>query len=62
MPFEEYAAQEFNQKHELLRYIVNMCSARRDGKYIGFTPVPTVSSFSTEKSFLYLNDHSFRQQ
>ncbi|KAK4744254.1 hypothetical protein SAY87_010566 [Trapa incisa] len=62
MPFEEYAAQEFNQKHELLRYIIRMCSAKKDGKYYGFTPVPTMSTFSTEKNFLYLNNHSFRQE
>ncbi|PKI66439.1 hypothetical protein CRG98_013241 [Punica granatum] len=62
MPFDEYAAQPFNQKHELLKYIIDICSAKKDGKYIGFAPVPTASSFSTEKSFLYLNNHSLRQR
>lgn len=55
MPFEEYAAQPFVQKHPLLKYISDVCLAKKDGRYSGFTPVPTETSFSANKSYLYLN-------
>lgn len=58
MPFEEYSSQQFVQKNELLRYIVDICSAKRDKFYSGFSPVPTTTSFSDNKSYLYLNRQS----
>ncbi|KAF8023291.1 hypothetical protein BT93_F0706 [Corymbia citriodora subsp. variegata] len=54
MPFEEYAAQPFCQKNELVKYIIEMCSAKKKGKYSGFTPVLT-SSFTEQKNYLYLD-------
>ncbi|BFG27284.1 hypothetical protein CerSpe_135570 [Prunus speciosa] len=54
MPFEEYAAQPFVQKYELLKYIHDICKAKMDGKYTGFSPVPS-TSYSVLKSYLYLN-------
>ncbi|KAI6704708.1 hypothetical protein NL676_007670 [Syzygium grande] len=57
MPFEEYAAQPFCQKNELVKCIIEMCSAKKNGKYSGFTPVPTTSTFSDQKNFLYLDSH-----
>ncbi|KAJ1428645.1 NUDIX hydrolase domain [Sesbania bispinosa] len=56
MPFEEYVAQPFVQKHELLKYISDVCLAKIDGRYSGFTPVSTSSNFSKQQSYLYLND------
>ncbi|KAG8490202.1 hypothetical protein CXB51_016073 [Gossypium anomalum] len=55
MPFEEYKAQPFVQKHELLKYIVDICLAKKDGNYSGFSPVPTTSAFSDEKDYMYFN-------
>ncbi|KAL8259275.1 hypothetical protein R6Q59_027228 [Mikania micrantha] len=55
MAFEEYAAQAFVQKHDLLRYIVKICAAKRDGKYTGFSPVPTITTFLKKQSNLYFN-------
>ncbi|KAL2495501.1 Nudix hydrolase 2 [Forsythia ovata] len=55
MPYEEYAAQPFVQKHELLRYVADVCRTKKDGGYSGFSAVPTVTSFSKKKSYLYLN-------
>ncbi|KAL2473521.1 Nudix hydrolase 2 [Forsythia ovata] len=55
MPFEEYTAQPFVQKHEFLRYIADVCLAKKDRGYSGFSPVPMASSFSQTKSYLYLN-------
>ncbi|KAI6704700.1 hypothetical protein NL676_007662 [Syzygium grande] len=62
MPFEEYAAHPFNQKIELVKYIVEICSAKKNGKYSGFTPIPTASSFSDQKNYLYLDSHFRRRQ
>lgn len=55
MPFEEYAAQPFNQKHGLSKCITNICSAKLQGNYPGFSPRPTTSFFSNNSSYLYLN-------
>ncbi|CAJ2649389.1 unnamed protein product [Trifolium pratense] len=57
MPFDEYVAQPFMEKYELLRYINDIYLAKVDGHYSGFTPVPTKSNFSNQKntSYLYLN-------
>ncbi|XP_019241784.1 PREDICTED: nudix hydrolase 2-like isoform X2 [Nicotiana attenuata] len=56
MPFEQYAAQPFVQSHELLKYISNICSAKIEGRYTGFSSVPTVTSFSQNKTHLYMNN------
>ncbi|XP_022642451.1 nudix hydrolase 2 isoform X1 [Vigna radiata var. radiata] len=55
MPFEEYAAQPFVQKSELLKYINDTCLAKMGGQYSGFCPVSTSSNFSDQKNYLYLN-------
>ncbi|KAK7331149.1 hypothetical protein VNO77_25366 [Canavalia gladiata] len=55
MSFEEYAAQPFIQKSELLKYINDVCLAKTDGTSSGFCPVSTSSNFSDQKSYLYLN-------
>ncbi|VVA31056.1 PREDICTED: nudix [Prunus dulcis] len=55
MAFEEYAAQPFVQKNELLNYINDICKAKIDGHYSGFSPVPTMSFSDQKMSYLYLN-------
>lgn len=55
MPFEEYAAQPFNQKHGLSKCITKICSAKLQGNYPGFSPRPATSFFSNNSSYLYLN-------
>ncbi|XVE87625.1 hypothetical protein DITRI_Ditri19aG0002800 [Diplodiscus trichospermus] len=55
MPVEEYAAQPFVQKYEFSKYIVDICLAKKDRKYSGFSPVPTSSVFSNGKSYMYFN-------
>ncbi|KAL6197744.1 hypothetical protein ACLB2K_033349 [Fragaria x ananassa] len=54
MPFEEYAAPPFVQKYEFLRYLHDICKAKIDGNYTGFSPIPT-TTYSVQKSYLYLN-------
>lgn len=62
MPIEEYAAQPFVQKYELLKCSVDICLAKKDGNYAGFSPVPTSSAFSNEKSYMYFNIHDLNKQ
>ncbi|XP_047307854.1 nudix hydrolase 2 [Impatiens glandulifera] len=62
MPYEEYAAQPFVQTHELFRYIVDICAAKREGKYSGFSPVPTATSFSRKSCYLYMNKQNLTNQ
>ncbi|XVF70892.1 hypothetical protein PTKIN_Ptkin11bG0198700 [Pterospermum kingtungense] len=56
MPFEEYACQPFAQKHQFFRYITELCVAKLDGGYAGFSPRPTISMFHDYPSYLYLNN------
>ncbi|XP_038691589.1 nudix hydrolase 10-like [Tripterygium wilfordii] len=55
MPCEEYAAQPFVQEDELLKYLYDICLTKKDKGYSGFSPVPTTSSFSDKKHYLYMN-------
>ncbi|XP_076907860.1 nudix hydrolase 2-like [Bidens hawaiensis] len=55
MAFEDYAAQPFVQKHDLLKQLTKICMLKRDGKYAGFSPVPTLTSFQNKPSNLYFN-------
>ncbi|KAF5472641.1 hypothetical protein F2P56_009340 [Juglans regia] len=60
MPFEEYAAQPYVQKHELMKFINNLCSAKIDREYSGFSAVPATSTSSSDKrSYLYMNRSSW---
>jgi len=56
MPWDDYVAQPFVQKHELSKQLVDICKAKEDETYFGFSPVPIASKLPDQKSFLYLND------
>ncbi|GFZ12359.1 MutT/nudix family protein [Actinidia rufa] len=55
MPFEDYAAQPFVQKHEQFSYIARICLEKKNNKYTGFCAVPTTTAFSSKKNYLYVN-------
>lgn len=55
MAFEEYTRQAFVQKNDLVKYMAKICIAKRNGKYSGFSPVPTITTFLNKKSNLYFN-------
>ena len=55
MPVEDYAAQPFVQKHEMFKLVANVCLAKVDADYAGFTPVPTITS-SGKTGYLYCNN------
>ncbi|CAH9076880.1 unnamed protein product [Cuscuta europaea] len=59
MPYEEYASQPFIQQHEMLKHIVDVCEAKIQDKYRGFSAVKTEIGLSKKISYLYLNkDHT----
>ncbi|KAF2288822.1 hypothetical protein GH714_015258 [Hevea brasiliensis] len=55
MPLDEYRAQPFVQKSEPLKYFFDLCLAKIDNKYSGFSPVPNTSNIPDEKGYLYVN-------
>ncbi|KAI5674690.1 hypothetical protein M9H77_15054 [Catharanthus roseus] len=55
MPLEEYAAQPSVQKHSIFKYIGDLCSAKLENCYTGFTPLKIKSFFDDKSSYLYLN-------
>ncbi|KAK2965012.1 hypothetical protein RJ639_026436, partial [Escallonia herrerae] len=55
MPFDEYAAQPFAQKHSLYKYTIDLSLAKVDGDYGGFSLQPITSFFNDQISYLYLN-------
>ncbi|KAK1581953.1 hypothetical protein Q3G72_010524 [Acer saccharum] len=55
MPLEEYAAQPFVQKTQLLKYTTELCLAKTNKSYTGFLPHPTTSIFGNRPGYLYLN-------
>lgn len=55
MGIEEYAAQPFVQKREMFKKIAQICFAKRDNEYTGFSAVPTTTGFSAKNAYLYCN-------
>lgn len=61
MPIEEYAVQPLVQKHELLKYIVDICLVKTEKGYAGFSPVSTKSLRAGRDSILFLNKRDLNQ-
>ncbi|KAJ4835094.1 nudix (nucleoside diphosphate linked moiety X)-type motif 2, partial [Turnera subulata] len=61
MPFEEYASQPIAQRHELFKYISDICLAKLDKDYSGFSPLPMRSAFTDKISYLYANTRDLNQ-
>ncbi|XP_066376327.1 nudix hydrolase 2-like isoform X2 [Miscanthus floridulus] len=55
MPIEEFAAQPFLQKHELVKYILEVGLAKVDKEYAGFSPISIKSAFTDKLSLFYMN-------
>ncbi|TKY57401.1 Nudix hydrolase 10 [Spatholobus suberectus] len=56
MPFEEYAAHPITDKHES-----ELCLAKLERCYAGFSPRPMSSHFKEQLSYLYLNNHDLHK-
>ncbi|CAI0432122.1 unnamed protein product [Linum tenue] len=54
MPINEYVEQPYNKQHGQFRYVAEICKARAEGEYVGFSPFP-VSSASGKDVYLYYN-------
>ncbi|KAH1062826.1 hypothetical protein AAZX31_02G282700 [Glycine max] len=54
MPFEEYAARPIT---EPFKYEIELCLAKLERSYAGFSPRPISSYYKEELSYLYLNSH-----
>lgn len=59
MPLEEFAAQPFAQKSVLFKRIVELCLAKIDKNYAGFSATPLSSE--GESTYLYLNARDLNQ-
>ncbi|MCE3049926.1 nudix (nucleoside diphosphate linked moiety X)-type motif 6 [Datura stramonium] len=63
MAFEEYANQPLIQKDGLSKYIKDLCIAKAEGDYQGFTPIPITSSvIDDHMSSLYFLKHALDQE
>lgn len=62
MSLDEYAAQPFIQKHGIFKYIKDLCFAKAEESYPGFTPVPIKSYFGEPTSYLYFNEDGLVQE
>ncbi|KAF9664366.1 hypothetical protein SADUNF_Sadunf16G0011100 [Salix dunnii] len=60
MPWDDYVAQPFVQKHELSRQLVDIYKAKEDETYFGFPPVPIASKLPDQKNYLYFNDRDLK--
>ncbi|XP_050381714.1 nudix hydrolase 2-like [Argentina anserina] len=54
MPFEDYAAQAFVKQNKLFDHVAEICLAKTDKQYTGFTPLAKTTS-SGKASYLYFN-------
>ncbi|XP_039030228.1 nudix hydrolase 2-like [Hibiscus syriacus] len=54
MPFNEYAAQPFVQKHDAFSSVADVCLTKLETEYVGFSPVPRTTA-SGKTSHLYLS-------
>lgn len=61
MPIEEYAAQPFVQKYDILKYIIDVGLAKVEKGYAGFSPVCTKSPFYDAQEYLYLNSRDLSE-
>ncbi|KAF3443240.1 hypothetical protein FNV43_RR12922 [Rhamnella rubrinervis] len=59
MPVEDYATQPFVQKSEIFKLIADVCLAKLDTDYAGFTLVPTTTS-SGKPSYLFCNSRHLK--
>ncbi|CAO2835753.1 unnamed protein product [Amaranthus hypochondriacus] len=55
MPIRDFAAQPISQRSELFKRIIDLCQAKLDKNYTGFSPVSLSSSFDNKPPYLYMN-------
>ncbi|KAL0353508.1 UNVERIFIED_CONTAM: Nudix hydrolase 10 [Sesamum angustifolium] len=55
MPITEYAAQPFPPEYSIFKHAADICLAKVDKGYAGFSPLPITSSINGQISHLYVN-------
>lgn len=56
MPMEEYASQSKVNQSELSKMIANICVAKKEEQYTGFSALLTTTGHSAKKCYLYSNN------
>ncbi|WMV38788.1 hypothetical protein MTR67_032173 [Solanum verrucosum] len=56
MPMEEYASQSKVNQSELSNMIANICVAKKEEQYNGFSALLTTTGHSAKKCYLYSNN------
>ncbi|WMV38784.1 hypothetical protein MTR67_032169 [Solanum verrucosum] len=56
MPMEEYASQSKVNQSELSKMIANICVAKKEEQYNGFSALLTTTGHSAKKCYLYSNN------
>ncbi|KAJ8748190.1 hypothetical protein K2173_000598 [Erythroxylum novogranatense] len=60
MPIGDYMDQPHNREHQLFKYVAEICKARSEREYTGFTAVLTATA-SGKRTFLYCNSMDFKK-
>ncbi|KAJ4851191.1 hypothetical protein Tsubulata_000524 [Turnera subulata] len=58
MSLQDYIDQPYNKDHQLFKYVAEICRTKSEGKYAGFSAVPTATA-SAKQTYLYLNNQDF---
>ncbi|XP_048233325.1 nudix hydrolase 2 isoform X2 [Ricinus communis] len=58
MPIEEYVNQPYNQKYQLFKYVAEICKAKSERDYVGFSAV-AVATASGKETYMYFNNRDF---
>ncbi|KAB5527744.1 hypothetical protein DKX38_021591 [Salix brachista] len=58
LPIEDYVNQPYNKKHQLFKYVAEICKTKAKMDYVGFSAVP-VASASDKGAYLYFNNTYF---
>nr|GFA18953.1 NUDIX hydrolase 2-like [Tanacetum cinerariifolium] len=62
MPLEEYAAQLSPQENGLRKYITDLCIAKVDRDYSGFSPILVKSDSDGNPSYIFFNKGDLNKQ
>lgn len=61
MPLEEYAAQLAVQEHGLRKCIKELCLAKIERRYAGFSPLPVTTDSNGNPSYIYVKKEDLKK-
>lgn len=56
MPLDEFVDQPFHREDAMLKSVTDICIARHEERYKGFTACEMMSKFDDRLSYLYYGD------